>query len=383
MKLSECLKENSLTLGQNCINLGNKTNASLLNGRKILLSFTGKSDWKILKLNLFELFLRKFLGAYKSTHLDYIAKKLNKQELTDDIKDCHTRIQTIWSKKNLIGLGNANFSEAKIVCFAEDHLDKSFQTSVAQLINAHYKEGDVVLIEGVEADKIIEANDYPQTRNLKPSCIVKGWEDENFKTITDETFKESRAMHKALMACYDVFSENLPSEGTLTVEQISLVKIKLHEFLEKINKLNEYYKSKYISQGKVFLENLFENLKTGSLSLTAFKGGLACIMSELEKNQYKAFYKNATHNQVKEAKKTANVRNESLIREISKYQNNKQRIFVIAGKAHLLPMGYRHVSVKEVQATLQKDKFIIITRNSLFTRVLARINSNLMIRAIP
>jgi hypothetical protein len=68
MKLSDCLVKNSSILGPHCTNLGKNTGSFFLGHRKILLSYTDKNGWEVLKLNIFQIFLRNVLGAYKSTH---------------------------------------------------------------------------------------------------------------------------------------------------------------------------------------------------------------------------------------------------------------------------------------------------------------------------
>lgn len=383
MKLSDCLLKNHFLLGPNYEKLGKARGSSCLSG-KILLSYTHKDGWKVLELNIFQLFFRKILGAYKSTHLNHIAKRINKLQLTDNIKDCHARIEALWTKKNLIGLGNGNLSEAGIICFAEKHGDKCYRASIAQLINASYREGDIILVEGSEASQKIASEDHQQTENLKPGCIVRGWEPENYEEINGSSFKKASMRYDELQKLCNYFQDNLRMEGTLTDEEITLLKIRLNELIEKIRDLNRYYKSKskIVLQADKILEEGFEKLKKGDLSSEGNHGEvLYCIileiLVELEKNQEGALHKNMTSNEIAEIMNGVSLRNASLINEINKYRREGRKVFVIAGASHLLEFPNPYRSCKEVKESLHKNKFIVITRKDNFTKKIAQLNSDL------
>lgn len=381
MELPDCLAKNRVILGPKCNNLGKKSRSFLLGGHKVFLSYTNKNGWEVLKLNIFQIFLRSVFGVYKSTHLDAIAKKFNKLKLTSDLQDCHARIQACWTRKNLIGLGNAPSSEAKVICFPEQHGDSTYRASIAQLINSLYKEGDVVLVEGLEAGEVIPANSHQQTRNVKPNCIVNGWEPENYKTLNDAFFKEANAKYKELEACCHYFRDNLRMKGNMTAEEIITIKLKLDDLVEKIKNLNEYYKSQsnLILGAKKIFEDVFEKLKNGTLSECGSHGAvlyyiITCILRELEKNQEEALYKNETPEALKEVFKSVPLRNASLVKEIIKHRQEGRKVFVVAGASHLLEYPSPYVGCKEVHEALKKDKFILIPSKSLFNAKIAQLN---------
>lgn len=147
MKLTECLVKHNSLIGPVCNGLG-KSRGSFFGRTKVMLSFSDKKGWNILKLNLCQLFLRKVFGAYSSTHLNRVTKKINEIDLAPNEAACQARIQTLWTKKKVIGKGNTNLSDAKVICFAETHDDLSFRATIAQTVNAMYRPGDIVLVEG-------------------------------------------------------------------------------------------------------------------------------------------------------------------------------------------------------------------------------------------
>ena len=376
MQLSNCLSKNNPFLGPHCEGLG-----KIKDGEKTLLSYTDKGGWEILKLNVYQLFLRK-LGGYPSTHLDYISKKINKLEITENIKDCHNRIENFWIKKNLIGLGNSPISQAKVICFAEKHGDICFRSGVAQLINACYREGDIILIEGQEADKEINSKDHQLTNKLKSDCIIRGWEPEKFEEINGTSFKKADSKYSELLNIKDSFNDIIEMEGQLTSKEIAAIQIRLDKLKENIKNLNIYFQVKSIENVYTVLDNMFEKWKKGELSSTGrhghvFYAVILKILSLFEKKQESALYKNMTGNESAEIMKGVSVRNASLINEINKYRQNGRKIFVIAGASHLLEFPHPWESCREVKKCLKNNQFVVITRKRDCTTQIAELNSDL------
>ncbi len=379
MKLSKCLESNKLILGQKCENLG-KATGSCFFPRKVFLSYSEKEGWQVVILNIIQLFLRKVFGAYQSTHLNPIAERVSKIESSDGVRDCKSRIQTVWAQKNLVRLGNAPLSSAQIIGFPEEHFDRLYQTSVAPLINALYKEGDVILVEGREAGKAGERSAHKATEDLKEDCVIMGWEPQNFKELHG-AFRKSEAKYQELLACGDYLKTHFSVEGSLTTSQITDLRLKVNELVGKIEKLNEYYQSTdpCVLEAKSFLCDLFEKLTNGTLfadnPMGVFSTWTFKILSRLEKEAPLAMHTNMTPEERKEVFKTVPIRNASLVAEIDKYLNMGKRVFVIAGAAHLLryPSIY---GVEEVRDILQKNQFALVAKKDLFAGI-SKFNSDL------
>lgn len=132
MKLQGCLLKDRYLINSNYEELG-KSQGSLFFRHKFVLAYSSDKGWKIRKLNVFQLFLRKVFKAYKSTHLDHIKNKMKKLEITDLTKACHERIHRLWVTKNCVGLGNANRKDASIICLGETHTDLEYIKAVSTL----------------------------------------------------------------------------------------------------------------------------------------------------------------------------------------------------------------------------------------------------------
>lgn len=254
MKLNESLSKNRNLLCPNCKNLG-RSKGSFLWRRKILLSHTTKSGWKIRQLNLVQLFLRNQFGAYQSTHLNHVATKIGAIKITSRNEACISRIQSLWAKKNIIGLGNANLSNATVICFPEDHTDIAYQANTCRFINAHYQSGDIILIEGKKAgDSLDFCPD--KLRNLKKGSVIQGWEPEDLKIDAFE--KHNLIEDEILKPMKDIVG--------LICNPIELEQ-KLPVLMLKIDEWKESYQSesKLVLNAEKILSSTFEHFKDGSL----------------------------------------------------------------------------------------------------------------------
>lgn len=65
--------------------------------RKVYLAFNQKRGWHDIRLNRFQRFLRILFGAYKSSHLEFVAKKLADPALASP-ENLKRRINSLWVK---------------------------------------------------------------------------------------------------------------------------------------------------------------------------------------------------------------------------------------------------------------------------------------------
>ncbi|MES2345347.1 MAG: hypothetical protein V4494_05375 [Chlamydiota bacterium] len=368
MMLSDCLSANQSILGSNCEQLGKNSNGFGFFNQKKLLSYAGKDRWNVVSLNVFQLFFRKILGFYKSTHLDYVTKRISELQPSNNTKNCCARIKSLWMKKNLIGLGNSELSKADVLGFAETHLDKRYSACVAQLVNDNYQRGDVILVEGLKAGEKMKAQDHPQTKHLKLGCVVRGWEPKNFEEMHRSVLEKPNSKAREMQKCFEFAWSHFGLHGSLTDRKIAKLGDKLNELIKKVNDLNKYYKSdsKLVVQADKILKEAFEKLKKRDLSSDSFYAVILKVFSELQKKQAKVFYKNITWNDRFKIADGIPVRNASLANEINMQQTRGRKVFVFAGKDHLLKRWYSDKSIEKVKEILSKCRFVIITRKTLF-----------------
>lgn len=385
MILSECLLKNKYDLGVGSANLG-KSQGCFLCRYKIFLAYSDETGWKIVRLNLIQLFFRRCFGAYKSTHFEYIVSRLNDIRVDAATQSCQSRIRQIWNKKHLVWLGNVPPSEAQVICFAEAHGDKSFRTGISELINAGYKEGDIVLLEGLKAGAI-DSGPYrhQQAEYLKRECVTQGWEPENFEELVEVAHKTAFAWKAKMKTCMEDLVRDLRTKGEFTAEELEALKVKLKKFGEEVKILNTYYQSKseLVLNIDDNIDDLFKKVAAGTLSTVGDHGQLLkvillCALAKLEENQEDANYTNAklTPEEISTLMSGVGPRNASLVSEIDKNRRLGKKVYVIAGASHLLNYPSPYVECTIVKEMLHKEKFVIITKMSMYSESIAKLNQD-------
>ena len=135
------------------------------------LSHNAKKGWDIVKLNIFQRLMRKVFGAYKDTHLTYIAKQWNDVTIKNQVKQrelskfvqINTQIHNIWSKAHpdksfpqaMLLLGNAKPEEAELFCFPQIEGDQTGPHVIGNFIKKYYRPGDEILIDEVTVNETI------------------------------------------------------------------------------------------------------------------------------------------------------------------------------------------------------------------------------------
>jgi len=109
--LSSCLRGQIQLTGDTCQKLGQAERKGLFK-KKTFMSYDMDKGWACVKLNAFQLFVRKIFGSYQSTHLDRVIRGFNrttKKNCIDDeaskanaadlVRNFDARMHAIWSKK--------------------------------------------------------------------------------------------------------------------------------------------------------------------------------------------------------------------------------------------------------------------------------------------
>lgn len=374
MKLNDCLNKYNSVLGENLVNLGGYIGKGC-NRKKVLLSFSDKKGWSVRKLNLVQLFFRKILITQKSTHRKHIIKHINQIEEGDKKVDY---IKGILAKRKLIGLGNAKFSKANVICIAEKHYQNSLQATYSRIINKYYRKGDVILIEGQQANHKLNPDlNNDQAKYFHPSDYdIFGWEPLDTEIEATPSQKIADKMANECITSYKDFINffNSLEKSNLEFEDISK---KANLLKEKIECLNKYYQSNsdIVVNANHFIDEALGKLKNNRSDLS-FMQFVKKAFVELDKNHEKAALQNVTEEDIRVAKKTLAARNDSLIREINKYRKEGRRVWVIAGQGHFLhgENDLNFSSVTKVQICLKKHKHVIFVDTKEYSRKLKKYN---------
>lgn len=373
--LEDCLSTNTKVLGENYSQLGTTIKSGWFS-RKVFLSFDPKKGWNVVKLGWLQLFLRKFLGFYKSTHLTNIIrawKEYRKAHVAYKNTALKNRIHALVfpPKKFLSSWGNVDSIEANVFVFPETHTHKNYRKIVNQYINDHYREGDVVLVEGVVAGK---AKRNQQVKDLKEGIQVFGWDHPHFKDLANLAVLSK---HQHMLAKMERLITELQSKKY----DFACFGTMLGKITSEIQKLASYFEPTMSSSDiEAWVKAFYEKSKGADDPRGLFQALVLMAVRSFEKNQEKAFYNHFSSEDVKKVFKSIQLRNQSLVGEIQKYRALGKRVFVIAGSSHLLwrPLGDMAPSVlNEVHSCLKKQKFVMLAEKEELTDKVMKLNKDL------
>ena len=339
---------------------------------KYLLSHDAKKGWNIVKLNRIQLILRNIFGFYATTRAASISKGWNilDSKAQNALISTYTRLNQVILKTAFIPLGNAPLSQASVICFPEEHGDRTYHQNIAQVINRYYKKGDIILVEGVAAGKVGRSQITPL---LNQECQIQGWEPADFEKHHFGLFD----IHtKALTRLHDLgkkMASVIPDKKRYTLEDIRLLKDLLErDFYPTYTQLAEHFAvakspiphaKAHIEHFKNKMSKLFQLVEKGSFDKdsNAIKFTLFSLMADLEKNQTLAAYKNVDAATVKKLIGSVAYRNLTLCAEVHKHRKLGKKVFVIAGLGHLLYCKYiNKLILAHTKSSLNKHKFVLL-----------------------
>lgn len=235
--------QNHPELGSNYQFLG-KSQGSFLKRKKSFLSYNNKTGWDVIRLNAIQLFLRKYFGFYRSTHLKTIAKAWSKVSQNKEYRDnkLNKRIHSLWEKKfpnkifpYALALGNSSLEKAEVICIAEQHGLKSSKEVMAHIINRYYREGDIILLESLKAGTEKRAEEIFGPL-LKKGLIVKGWDVEGLDSIFNTVDKKYEELIKRKEEIVKLFPGK-QGEAANYAE----IQVKLNQFSKDLPHYFEYF----------------------------------------------------------------------------------------------------------------------------------------------
>lgn len=339
------------------------------NGHKWMLAYDAhKENWQIVKLNIVQLFIRKVLGLYKSTHLSSIVEGYNKQKNLYRNTLLEQRLADIWrrtypnSQNNLsspfVILGNTTPDKAQIFCFPEEHHDRTgLRQRYGEVINRYYRPGDIILVEGWEshkpATKAGQISDMLQ--HVNPDYPVRGWEPENYADIMTK-----------VMPSYPKFKQM--SDHISNVEYINRM-AKKPANKEELNQLLKGYReiASYFIKDSNAVDNLTKQIEKfyETCDEVSFRYAMNKMVALLHGNVNKKLFNLKGYSDIY---KTILDRNMSLCKEIDKHARPGVRVFIPAGAAHFLNMPSYNTEkdVIQIKSTLKKYPYVVFADRKLF-----------------
>jgi hypothetical protein len=258
-------------------------------------------------------------------------------------------------------------SKADLFLFPEWHANKEYRKTMNRYINEHYREGDIVLVEGIPAGT---AERNQQVEYLKEGIPVYGWEPQNFKElIAGSSVQKLQEMLKEMKA--------FPSKFMPMAYDFEAIGSHLDVVISEFQKLAAYFDPK-MPPAKIEAEikRCYEGSKTKDNPREVFQVVIVLLLKKLEDKQEKAFLDHETPDEIEKVIKNVRQRNLSLVTEIQRYHAQGKRVFVIAGAAHFLhwPFSVSSSALKEIHACLREHKFVMCAEKNMRTSLVMLFN---------
>lgn len=384
---------------------------------KSLLSFDKNGHLKIIQLNIIQLLARKLFGCYQETHLKTVILGWNSFQAVHGCvcPELSKKLSSLWAKKHseqillpqpdIFFFGNSQLKEAEVIGIAELFSDPDNSKFCSKLLSENYREGDVILVEGIDANIKIAAEDDIQTIFLSKQADIYGWEPVGYKELKDKIFEPLISLEEKFASHFLIVKRLLnnvhfainPQEfkfrsvmkGELKLDDIekynlwqTLLDAFLESFISTILKIEECHidksKERPFDNDKLPLRfgssdnDLLDKFKeTYEMFLQTSKTQNECaiVLQSLEdlKNHYNRILQKKKYNmpwtveQQNFFRNTWHLRQESLCHEINYYRKLNKRVFVCAGSAHYFPN--QGTAPSPVMETLNSYKFTVAIRN--------------------
>ncbi len=274
---------------------------------------------------------------------------------------------------DVVGVGNASLSQARIVFFAENDLDKGFHLPVGKWIDQHYKEGDVILVEGngsaITDPKILESR-----YQIKSGCTYRRWGSENLREPRAEPFAV------IMEAIASRLEKNIPKDSRWSDGLEAILRAETEELLKRFKSLSEIYKldaattQKYLS----LAASLVDFLKTQRAMYFLVSPGTVFKMLMVTKvfSVFEGRRADDAHHSAAtsapglvESVPSEISQNSFLIEAVKKNLKPDGKVFVILSMPRILEMGPSFASCKGVQEAVQVHPYIILTREEAYSKI--------------
>jgi hypothetical protein len=344
--------------------------------QKKFLSYNDKGQWQLLTLGLLDILRRNIFGYYKETHLKHIAREWNQLTLRDNFcPKIRERLAHLWSKTYpkesyppfAYFLGNSSLKDAQVIGIGLLHTDPTNAYMTGKILSEYYRSGDVILVEGVDADVSLNAKQVPMTTLIDKPVTVHGWEPVGYTEVHRRIFAPTLALDTEFrLSVYQLkeLCKNIPlsGEGKLWFEQLEKAIHHFNDILKKIENGEKENLSTYIEE----LQILYKRLLSSAFSpqeisnfIKGFNNVSECCLKFLEKKKYYSLW---TPEATKFFQESWSVREESLCNEISNHLGDDKRVFICAGTARFFPNRGR--SEAPVLKLLKTHKFTIGLANT-------------------
>lgn len=231
---------------------------------------------------------------------------------------------------------NTNLDKEKpdIFCYTEIHTRADHKIKIAQSILQNYKEGDVILVEGVEGElsETTKSALLEEYKGLPKNSIIRGWDPDD--TITTEILDR-------ISSCYDITKKMQINSCTSEKFKFYLQRIVKKSGIELSSEEETFLKQKKLVSNHSLVKTIL---------IKSYNALHKSLSDEAEDNSFLQ-------------------RNKFMAKTIAQNKTKTNAIHIIAGAKHLTHRDPSHLTrIRElnrtaltaVRSVIEKHKYVIL-----------------------
>lgn len=258
--------------------------------------------------------------------------------------------------------GNVPFHEAKIIGFADQHSNDNFAIVIGAIINRFFKDTNVVVAEGIAAHKVVSKEEVDSGRMqfvTRPVNVI-GWDI----LVEIPSYKKYHEDSQILIDVVSKFNEA--------------------DTLEKVMKALNQVKESFINDADVtnimekvstILKEAFIKFESNDFNFKTLKYTMNKAIGMIFQVTDNAIYSVGTPEDLKKIRETLIERNGSLCNVLGSNISIHDKVFLIAGWAHLFTCSKNEWdNIDNVKNILVQNSHVIIVPNSAATEQIMSLN---------
>jgi hypothetical protein len=251
------------------------------------------------------------------------------------------------------------------------HSDPDEAKFTAKIIRENYQKGDIILVEGIDADKIVRANEVPQTVHFPKNAKILGWEPVGFQELSNFVFEPTISIIKEFESQAAIFID-LMNRIHFEKKQLDSLKCATECFIKTVGKIDARFSEVDSNNPASAITprlNLFLD-EYKSFALSPKKDGEGKKLLSIFSDVYDACKACITQNKYKRWTQTQNnfflntwsKRQESLSHEIHKNLELQKRVIICAGAALFFPK--RGTECPNSLNAIREHKYSLVIQNN-------------------
>ena len=189
---------------QNCLNtkfqnIGKYTSNGWVCS-KSFFAFDKDGHLNIRQLNPLQILARRFFGMFPDSTLKNVIHHWNEFQIKHGnvCPELSEKLATLWMKNHseqillpiekAFFIGNSNIENAEVIGIGQLFSHPDNPNFCGEVLSKHYRTGDVILVEGIDAERTLSSTYNFQTALMTPSTDVFGWEPVGYEALNAQVY---------------------------------------------------------------------------------------------------------------------------------------------------------------------------------------------------